>query len=51
MNQIDKEMEEYYAKREMERQNFLNNCLGKITDGEFAYDLLVLAVCKRFMNG
>ena len=48
MNQMDKEMEDYRAKREMERQNFLNNCLGKITDGEFAYELLVLAVCKRF---
>lgn len=30
------------------RKKFLSKCLSKIDDGEFACELLVLAVCKRF---
>ena len=45
---IEKELEEYRRKQEMKRQMFLLKCLDKVDSGEFAYHLLVLAVCKRF---
>ncbi len=48
MDTFDEFMSEYEKEREIERQNFLSKCLDKVDGGEFAYDLLVLAVCKRF---
>ena len=48
MDSLDKAMEEYHKEQEEKRQKFLGKCLDKINDGDFAYNLLVLAVCKRF---
>ncbi len=45
---IDNEMSEYRQKREAERQTFMEKCLSTIKDGEFAYYLLILYVCKRY---
>lgn len=45
---FEKAMEEYHREQEEKRQKFFEKCLDKIDDGELAYHLLVLAVCKRF---
>ena len=48
MDSLDNAMEEYHREEEEKRQKFLGKCLDKISDGERAYHLLVLAVCERF---
>lgn len=48
MDDIDNFMEEYHKEKELKRQKFFEKCLSKITDGELAYDLLRLKLCKRF---
>ena len=44
----EKIMEDYHKKQEEEKEKFLQKCLNKIDNGNFAYELIVLAICKRF---
>lgn len=48
MDDLDKAMEEYHKQKELKRQKFFDKCLSKIDNGELAYDLLRLKLCKRF---
>ena len=48
MCDFDEAIEKYREERDAKRKEFLDKCLASINDGEFAGELLVLYVCKRF---
>lgn len=48
MCDFDEAIAKYQEEREAKRRAFLDKCLSAVDSGEFASELLVLYVCKRF---